>query len=176
MSDLKTYSFGAQHAEIAGLTSDDAIAGQTYGEVFDVPGLKSIASSASSNTVELRGDNRLIVKETTLQSVEVTLEFAMWDANIFALLTGAELVENGGAGYSLTYTTSSTPAMFSLRARPAAASGGNTLEIFYPKLIITNLPDMLGLVEEDFKTVSITCEVIPTEDNIWMSWTYVEVE
>jgi hypothetical protein len=170
MSDLTTHVFGAQHAEISALLTDTA-SGPTYGTPFDVPGLKSVSVSPSSNSVELRGDNQLLVKETTLQSVEITLEFAKWDARIFALLTGSDLDISGDA-YSVTYTTASTPALFSLRANAAGATDGATVEIFFPKLKITNIPDMLGLVEEDFKTVTVTCEAIPTAAGEWMSFDY----
>lgn len=171
MSDLTTHVFGAQHAEIAELLTDTPT-GATYGTPFDVPGLKSISVSPSSNTVELRGDNQLLVKETTLQSVEVTLEFAKWDARIYALLTGSQLTSNPDGSYFVNYSTAAVANEFSLEARAAGATAGGTVTIYFPKLKITNLPDMIGLVEEDFKTVTITCEAIPTATGQWMSFDY----
>jgi phi13 family phage major tail protein len=173
MSDLTTHVFGAQHAEIAELLTDDSETGPTYGTPFDVPGLKSISVSPSSNSVELRGDNQLLVKETVLQTVEITLEFAKWDARIYALLTGSDLIEDALTGaYTVAYNTSSKPALFSLGAISAGATGGAQVAIFFPKLQITNLPDMIGLNEEDFKTVTVTCEAIPTAGGDWMSFSY----
>jgi hypothetical protein len=178
MSDLTTHVFGAQHAEIAELLTDDAETGPTYGTAFDVPGLKSISVSPSSNSVELRGDNQLLAKETVLQTVEITLEFAKWDARIYALLTGSTLTEtySGEVGYTgeyfVNYTTGSTPSMFSLTANAAGATSGATVSIYFPKLQITNIPDMIGLAEEDFKTVTVTCEAIPTAGGDWMSFSY----
>jgi len=173
MSDLSTHVFGAQHAEIAELLTDDA-QGTTYATAFDVPGLKSVTLNTSSNSVELRGDNQLLAKETVVQTVEVSLEFAKWDARIAALITGATLTEDPVTGvYSLKYGTNDEPKEFSLTAVAAGASGsGATVSVFFPKLKVTNLPDQAGLAEEDFKTVTVTCEAIPTFEGTWFDWSY----
>lgn len=172
MSDLSTHVFGAQHAEIAELLTDDAL-GTTYDTAIDVPGLKSVTLNTSSNAVELRGDNQLLAKETVVQSVEVQLEFAKWDARIASLITGAALIENVDGSYSLSYSTVDTPKEFSLMAVSASATGsGSSVSIYFPKLKITNIPDMVGLSEEDFKTVTVTCEAIPTFTGSWFDWSY----
>lgn len=172
MSDLSTHVFGAQHAEIAELLSDDA-QGTTYDTALDVPGLKSVTLNTSSNSVELRGDNQLLAKETVVQTVEVSLEFAKWDARIAALITGAELIDAADGSYSIKYSTSDQPKEFSLLALSAGATGaGAAVSIFFPKLKVTNLPDQAGLAEEEFKTVTVTCEAIPTFEGSWFDWNY----
>jgi len=170
-----TYVFGAADAKISPLTADVTSA-PTYGSAIDVPGLKSISISGSSDTKELRGDNKLIAKISTLQSVEVTLTFAMWDPSIYALLTGATLTPGTGDDYNVSLTASSTPAYFGLEAVSVGASGaGSNVSIFLPKLIITDLPDMVGLSEEDFKTVEVKCEALPSIANgKWIDWNYNE--
>jgi len=172
MSDLNTHVFGAQHAEIAELLTDTPL-GATYGTPFDVPGLKSVSVSTTSDSKELRGDNQLLAKETVVQNIEVTLEFAKWDARVFALITGATLTENLDESYSVSMGANATPKEFSLLARSASATGtGTAVSISFPKLKITNLPDMIGLAEEDFKTVSVTCEAIPTATGVWFDYNY----
>lgn len=172
MSDLNTHVFGAQHAEIAELLTD-TLSGATYGTPFDVPGLKSVSVSTSSDSKELRGDNQLLAKETVVQNIEVTLEFAKWDARVFALITGATLATNIDGSYTVTQTATATPKEFSLMARSASATGtGTSVSVTFPKLKITNLPDMIGLAEEDFKTVTVTCEAIPTALGVWFDYQY----
>lgn len=173
MSDLNTAVFGAQHAEIAELLTDTP-SGATYATPFDVPGLKSVSVSTSSDSKELRGDNQLLAKETVIQNVEVTLEFAKWDARILALITGAALsVGLDGESYSVTQNVDSTPKEFKLVAQSVSASGtGTMVTVTFPKLKITNLPDMIGLAEEDFKTVTVTCEAIPTAQGVWFDYEY----
>jgi phi13 family phage major tail protein len=174
MSDLSTHVFGAQHAEIAELLTDDNN-GTTYDTAIDVPGLKSVTLTTSSNAVELRGDNQLLAKETVVQNVEVSLEFAKWDARIAALITGASLVEDQVTGaYTLQHSTSDTPKEFSILAVSASATGsGASVSVYFPKLKITNIPDMAGLSEEDFKTVTVVCEAIPTFNGVWFDWNYI---
>jgi len=173
MSELATHVFGAQHAEISSVTAEDPIAETiTYGTPVDVPGLKNVTVNISTDSKELRGDNTLLAKETVVQNVEVVLEFAKWDATIFAAITGSTIV-NSTDGYSVAVNANNTPGTFALRAQSVSTSeSGKIAEIFFPKLKISNLPDMLGLVEEEFKTVSVTCEVIPAYTGDWMVFNY----
>jgi hypothetical protein len=173
MSDKATHVFGAQHAEIASITTEDPITQTiTYGTAIDVPGLKNVTVNVSSDSKELRGDNTLLAKETVVQNIEVVLEFAKWDATVFAAITGSTITDTTD-GYSVAVNANNNPGTFSLRALSASTSeSGKQAEIYFPKLKIANIPDMLGLVEEDFKTVSVTCEVIPTYSGDWMVFNY----
>lgn len=166
-----TYVFGAADAKISPLTADTGSA-PTYGSAIDVPGLKSIEISGSSDTKELRGDNRLLAKVSTLQSVEVTLTFAKWSADLYALFTGATKTADGD-DYTVTLTSTSEPGYFGLEAVSVGASGaGSNVSIFLPKMIVTELPG-LGLAEEDFQTVQIKCEAMPSEaTGEWITWSY----
>lgn len=166
-----TYVFGAADAKISPLTADIAPA-PTYGTAIDVPGLKSIAISGSSDTKELRGDNKLIAKISTLQSVEVTLTFAQWSGDLYALFTGATKTDDD-SDYSVTLAANDTPGYFSLEAVSVGASGsGSNVSIFLPKLIATELPP-IGLAEEDFKTFEVKCEALPSiATGEWLTWGY----
>lgn len=165
-----TYVFGAADAKISPLLTDGSPA-PTYGTAIDVPGLQSIEISGENEVKELRGDNRSLVKLSVLQSVEVTLTFAKWDADLYALFTGATKTTDGDS-YTVTLGADSQPGFFSLEAVSAGASGANSnVSIFLPKLVVTEMPG-LGLAEEDFQTVEITCEALPTATGDWISWSY----
>lgn len=156
-----TYVFGAADAKLRPLTSDQGSA-PVYGTAIDVPGLKSISISGSSSTKELRGDHRTLAKVSVLESVEVTLEFAKWDPEIYAIVTGAVNTPGTDGSYEVVLSSNSQPGYFSVEAVSYAAEGaGSNVHIRLPKLIVTDLPDMVGHAEEDFKTVSIKCEALP---------------
>lgn len=173
MSEKATHVFGAADASIATVATEDPITQTiTYDTAVDVPGLKNVTVNVSTDVKELRGDNTLLAKESVVQNVEVELEFAKWDATIYAALTGSQLVDSSN-GYSFAVNSANIPKPFALRALSVSTSeSGSQAEIYFPKLRIANIPDMLGLVEEDFKTVSITCEVIPTFTGDWMVFNY----
>jgi len=170
MSDLTTHVFGAQHAEIAELITDGAT--PVYGTPLDIPGIKSINATVSSKSEELRGDNGPLVKETLVENIEVEIEFAKWDARIYALVTGATLTVEVDGSYSVSYEKGAVPKEFSLRGQAASATGGAAVEVFYPKLKISNVPDMVGLSEETFKTVTLTCDALPNANGQWFDFSF----
>lgn len=164
---MSTYVYGAADAKISPLVSETG-GTPVYGVAKDVPGLQSIEVKTKSDTKELRGDNQLLAKISNIQSVEVTLKFAKWDLEIFSILTGAEYDED-----RVTLKSNSTPGYFKLEGVSAQASGsGSNADVFFPKLIVTELPDMIGLSEEDFKTVTVTCEALPLADGTWIEAGY----
>ena len=173
MATNPTYVFGAADAKISPLVSDSGSA-PVYGAAIDVPGLKSIEIKGSSSTKELRGDNRVLEKISVLESVEVTLTFAKWDPSIYSIMTGAALTEDEDGSYRVSLGANASPSHFKVQAISVGASGAaSNVDIVLPKLIVTDLPDMVGLSEEDFKTVSVTCEAIPlTSTGEWIDWGY----
>jgi hypothetical protein len=172
MAAIATHVFGAADAKISPLNSDTDTA-TVYGLAIDVPGIKSIEISGSSETKEFRGDNVPLVTSSVLTTVEVTLTFAKWDPNIYALLTGSDLTEDGD-DYEVALTSASRANYFRLRAVSVNAEGnGSNVYIELPKMIATELPDMVGLSEEDFKTVEVKCQALPrSSDGKWLVWGY----
>ena len=175
MSAESTYVFGAADAKISPLTSDTGAA-PAYGSAIDVPGLKNITVKGKSSTKELKGDERTIAKISKLDSVEVTFEFAEWSPQLFALATGADLTLGEGSDWSVSLGALSKGSYFKLEAVSLGASGaGSNVSIVLPKLICTDLPDMIGLSESDFKTVKITAEALPTlSTGEWITTSYNE--
>lgn len=171
MTDNSTLVFGAQGAKIKPLLTDGGT--PTYGAEISIPGLKSVETSSKSGDKVLRGGNRLIAKISTLESVEVKIKFAKWDPQIYALVTGAAYTEDVDGSYLLSLNVNSSPKPFRLEAVSVTGSGeGSNISIIFPQLVVTNLPDMVGLSEEDFKTVEVTCEAIPMADGTWIDWAY----
>lgn len=173
MSAESTYVFGAADAKISPLTSDSGTA-PVYGTAIDVPGLKSISVTGKSSIKELKGDERTIAKISKLDSVEVELEFAEWSPQLFSIFTGADLELGEGNDYSVTLGALSKGSYFKIEAVSLGASGaGSNVSIVLPKLICTELPDMIGLSESDFKTVKISAEALPTiSSSEWIQFNY----
>lgn len=169
-----THVFGAADAKISPLTSDSGLA-PVYGTAIDVPGLKSIEIKGSSSTKELRGDNQPLESISILESIEVTLNFAKWDPSIYAIMTGSVVTEDAGS-YRVAMGATSKPQPFKVQAISAGATGSaSNVDIIIYKLTATDLPDMVGLAEEDFKTVSVTCKAVPlASTGEWLEWGYNE--
>lgn len=169
-----TYVFGAADAKIAKLLTDPAAGSATYATAIDVPGIKSIEITGSSDTKELRGDNKLIASVSTLQTVEVKITCAKWDAALWALFTGATLTNDAITGdATVSLGSGNTGSYFKLTAVSVGASGaGSNVKIVLPKLLVTDLPP-LSFAEEDFATAEITATALPLESNgQWLEWGY----
>jgi hypothetical protein len=173
MTTNPTYVFGVADAKISPLVTD-AVGGATYGTAIDVPGIKSVTIKGTSTTKELRGDNRLLAKISTLDSVQVDIEFAKWDAELYALFTGATLTTDGN-NWNVDLSANQSGVPFKLEAVSVGASGaGSNVNIILHKVIVTDLPDFLGFTEEDFKTVKVTADALPLVDGSWIGAGYNE--
>lgn len=169
-----TYVFGAADAKIAKLLTDPSGGSATYASPIDVPGIKSIEISGTSDTRELRGDHRLIASISNLQTVEVRIAFAKWDAALYALFTGATLTNDAVTGDAkVSLSAGNSGSYFKLSAVSVAADGnGSNVSIILPKLLVTDLPP-LALAEEDFATAEVTATALPLESTGgWLEWGY----
>ncbi|HKN42961.1 MAG TPA: hypothetical protein VJW23_03490 [Propionibacteriaceae bacterium] len=173
-----TKVYAIQHAQIAGLLTDAAGAAPTYGEWFDVPGIKSLKISGSMETKSLRGDNRLIDSQSVLTGLTASFEHAKLSLIILQTMLGgsapaADTLPYAGMGWQLP--TSAFPKAFGLRAISAASDApGGAVAFNMSRCSLSKFPE-IGAAEEDYQTVSAELNINPpvgTGD--WLGITIVD--
>jgi len=158
--------YAVDDCKIAKLTADPAGGSPSYGSILDVPGIKTATISGTVDTKELRGDNQLLDKNSTLKSIQVAVQHAKLSLDVLAILQGGAVVDAGTTpNQTATYTLLGTDTMnyFKLEARTPANGAdfiGGDVHFVLHKLIISALPD-IGLTEEDYRIVSFTADASP---------------
>jgi hypothetical protein len=170
-----TKVYAVQHAQIATLLTDAVGAAATYGEWFDVPGIKSLVLSGDMDTKQLRGDNRLIDQEAMITGLTAKFENAKLSLqNLAVMLGGTVGVRTAGAtsayagtGWGLASTAS--PKSFGLRAISATADApGGAVAFVMSKCALSGFPE-IGAAEEDYQIVSGEVNVNPpTGTSPWL--------
>lgn len=166
--------FAVEDAKIAKLTADPAAGTATYATAIDVPGIKSVVLGGDIKSVELRGDNQLLDKNSLLQNVTATINFAKMDLDILAILMGGTVADSGTgsaevAAYALTGASRFN--YFKIEAKTPADGvdliGGDAHLVIY-KMMMSSFPG-LGFAEEDYQTFSMQASATPRiSDNKWL--------
>lgn len=167
--------YAVQHCQVATVTADAVGSLITYGEWFDVPGIKSLELSGDMDTKELRGDNRLIDQSSIITGLTAAIEHAKVSLQVLAVLLGGTVADKvvaagtpyAGKGWSLT--SASSPKSFGMRCISAAADApGGAVAYVMSKCSLSGFPE-LGAAEEDYQTVSLEANVNPpTGTSTWL--------
>lgn len=162
-----TKVYAVQHCQIAAVTADAVGAAITYGEWFDVPGIKSLALTGDMDTKQLRGDNRLIDQQSIITGLTAAIEHAKLSLQNLAVMLGGTVstrtvaagVPYAGQGWSLLSTAFPRP--FGMRCISAAQDApGGAVAFVMSKCSLSSFPE-IGAAEEDYQTVSAEMNVNP---------------
>jgi hypothetical protein len=162
-----TKVYAVQHCQIASVLTDAVGALATYGEWFDVPGIKSLALTGDMDTKQLRGDNRLIDQQSIITGLTAAIENAKLSLMNLAVMLGGTVTDRTasitvpytGQGWSLP--GNAFPLSFGMRAVSAAADApGGAVAFVLSKCSLSSFPE-IGAAEEDYQTVSAEMNVNP---------------
>jgi hypothetical protein len=145
-------------AKIFPLLSDPPEGVPTYGTPIDVPGVKSLIISGSTDTKELRGDNTLLDTDTVITSMDGTMEYAKLDLELQALLVGGTTMEQAAPpAQAWDWGTSDYATVGSwmiIGRTPSADTPSGDCWLMIYKCKVTSFPE-IGFAEEDYKTFSV---------------------
>ena len=155
-----TKVYAVQHCQIAPVLTDSAGAAVTYGTWQDVPGIKLVEVGGDMDTKELRGDNRLLDKQSLITGITAKFENAKLSLDNLAVMLGGTVTSDvDAATWSLLKTAG--PLAFGLSAVSAAGDApGSVVRFRLAKCSVSKFPD-IGLAEEDYRTVSAEIDVLP---------------
>lgn len=162
-----TKVYAVQHCQIASVLTDVVGAACTYGEWFDVPGIKSLVFSGDMDTKQLRGDNRLIDQQSIITGLTAKFENAKLSLQNLAVMLGGSVTDRTasatvpytGQGWSMT--SDAFPLSFGMRAVSAAGDApGGAVAFVMSKCSLSGFPE-IGAAEEDYQIVSGEVNVNP---------------
>lgn len=163
-----TKVYAIQHCQIATLMTDAVGSAPTYGEWFDVPGIKSLVFSGDMDTKQLRGDNRLIDQQSMITGLTAAFENAKLSLQNLAVMLGGTVGTRTAGTAGAAYTgsgwallTSAYPRDFGMRAISAAGDApGGAVAFVMSKCSLSGFPE-IGAAEEDYQIVSGEVNVNP---------------
>lgn len=159
-----TKVFAAKDAAIFPLTADPAGGSPTYGTALDIPGIKTVQISGDINTVELRGDNRLMDAQSSLTNVTVSIEFAKLSLDLLAAFFSNTVVDSGVTPAQKSVWDllgSSELGYVGLDAQAVGADTiGGDVHFSLTKMVLSSFPEM-GLEEEDYKSHTVEFTAMP---------------
>jgi hypothetical protein len=173
-----TKVYAVQHAQIAALTADAAGSDPTFGEWFDIPGIKSFKITGSMETKSLRGDNRLIDSQSVLTAVTASFEHAKLSLMALKVMLGGAAPASdtdpyAGMGWQLPITAFPQP--FGMRVASAAQDlPGGAVLFSMTRCSLSKFPEF-GAAEEDYQTVSAEININPpVGSGDWLAVTIVD--
>lgn len=163
-----TKVYAIQHCQIAPVLTDAAGSAMTYGTWIDVPGIKSLEIGGDMDSKELRGDNRLLDKQSLITGITASFEHAKLSLDVLAIMLGGD-VENDTDEATWSLLKTAAPLDFGLSAVSAAGDApGSVVRFVLSKCALSGFPD-IGLAEEDYRVVSAELDVKPpTGTNEWV--------
>lgn len=134
----------------------------------DAPGFISISASPNSTDTEHRGDNKVLSKGSTLDSIDLECVFGYWDLDAISAMVGGTVATAGttpNQTRSLTHKTTDQPADCAIVAqtRSKSADGGGT-RLTYPRCQPQGLPDY-GFTDQEYQDLTITMSAISNTTN-----------
>ena len=165
-----TKVYSVSDAKLAVVTADPAGGTTTYGSLIDVPGIREVTLSGEMRSVELRGDDTLLDRNSSLSTITGTISHAklsldVLDAIVGGTITDAGVTPNMTATYLLKNTD--TVSYFKLEAKtPTGGADTVTGDVHFVlhKCIITSFPDV-GHAQEDYRIVSFEFAALPLTSN-----------
>ena len=131
----------------------------------DIPGINGLTSDPQSTTVEHRGDNSVISKGSTLDSVDLELTVGVWNLDAISSLVGGTYTASSGTTpnqiRSLIHKTTDQAADCAIKAqtRSKSADGGGTRFTFY-RCQAQGLPNY-GFTDQEYQDLTISMSAIP---------------
>lgn len=152
--------YAVEDAKIAALTADPTGGSATYGSLIDVPGIKSLGLSFDITNVSLRGDNRELDSDSTLQAVTISFEHAKLSLDALAVMIGGAVTDTGTLTEEVaTFDREAADSFsyFKIEAKTptnGTDNVGGDVHLVIHKCKITDYS--LGLAEEDYQTFTGT--------------------
>lgn len=169
----KVYS--VSDAKIAVVTADPAGGSTTYGSLIDVPGIREVTISGDVNTVELRGDDTLLDRNSSLSTITGTVSHAKISLDVLDAIIGGTITDGGTTpAMTATYLLKNTDTIQYFKLEAKTPTGGadtvtGDIHFVFHKCIVTSFPD-LGHAQEDFRIVSFEFAALPlTSNGNWLS-------
>jgi hypothetical protein len=150
--------YAISDAKIFPMLTDPPDAVPTYGPALDVPGIKSLIISGSTDTKELRGDNMLLDTSTVITSMDGTFEYAKLDLDVQTVLVGGivqEQTDPPASAWDWGTSDYATAGYWMIIGRtPTADTPTGDCWLMVYKCKVASFPE-LGFAEEDYKTFSV---------------------
>jgi len=130
MPTIQSYNRGAKDLRIASWTSEGV-----YGAAYDVVAFRGANLQWVVETDELRGDDVVVDRYTSLVSATLTVNEASIDMTTFNMILGGILTST--AAYYDFYVSSAVATPYIAVAGRISGSGGRDLHFFLPKAALS---------------------------------------
>jgi len=163
--DKETFVYGVQDCKIAALMDDSGMS-PTYGSAIDVPGIQEIEVSYNIESKELKGDDVVLDKRTTINSIGIDVTHAKISLDALGALLGGTVSASGTTpNRTFTYRQGGgQPNYFKLSAKVVQVDeDGADMHFVMYKCKVTDFS--MGATGEDYKTISFSAEAIPCAGN-----------
>ncbi|WP_069743035.1 phage tail protein [Streptomyces sp. EN23] len=166
-----TRVYGIKDAKIAPLTSDPASGSPTYGDLIDVPGIKTYEISGDIEVKKLRGDNQQLATNAAISNVQVSVTHAKMSLDVLAAIVGGTVTDSGTTpaqttSWGLTGANATLPPFKLEGVTPPNGVDiiGGDVHVVLHKLTLSAFPE-LGFAEEDYRIASFTADADPLLSN-----------
>lgn len=135
----------------------------------DIPGIISVTSDPQVTEIEHRGDNKVISKGSTLDSIDLELVVGIWSLDAISSINGGTYTASTGTTPNQTRTlvhkTTDQPADFGLhvQTRSKSADGGGT-RLTFPRCQAIRLPNY-GFTDAEYQDLTIEAAAISNAAN-----------
>lgn len=169
--------YAVTDCKLAAQTADTGGA-PTYGTLYDVPGVKTIAVKGTIETKYLRGDNKLLVARSTMGTMTASVSHAQLSLDVWATMMGGAVSDTGSTpNQVMTYRQlgANSPKYFKLEAKTDMCdlvTGDGHVKLY--KCMLSGFPT-LGLAEEDFQLFDFDVAAMPcTSNDYWFDIVFNE--
>lgn len=134
----------------------------------DAPGFISISGDPQTTETEHRGDNKVLSKGATIDSIDLEVVFGYWDFDAITALVGGTVTTSGTTPNQvrkLVHKTTDQPADCAIKAqtRSKSADGGGT-RVTYPRCQPQGLPGY-GMQDQEYNDLTVNMTAIPNAAN-----------
>lgn len=161
-----TKLYAVQDAKISPLLTDPEGGSPTYGDLIDVPGIKSMEISGDIEVKELRGDNTLLDSDSSISNITVSFPHAKLSLDVLMALISSTVTDSGTTpAQSSVWEMDNTakPKPFKVEGVTPVSGGdliGGDVHFTLHKCIMSSFPG-LGLAEEDYRTIATEARAVP---------------
>lgn len=133
------------------------------GSGLDIPGIIQIAGDPQNTVAEHRGDNTVLAKSATRDSIDLTATVGVWNQAAIAGLCGGTATTAGttpNQTRSLSHKSTDSPADVGIQVQThsKSADGGGT-RLIYPRCQSLNMPPY-GMNDQDFNDLDIDLSAV----------------
>ena len=137
----------------------------------DMPGFVSLTTDPQITEIEHRGDNRVISKGSTLDSIDIELVLGQWNLDALSSVAGGTYTATTGTTpnekRTLVHKVTDQPADFAIKAQTRSkSSGGGGTRLIFPRCQPNGLPDY-GFTDAEYQDLTIPIAAVAhTDDSI----------